>query len=137
MRCTPERLAALAGANFCRGDRRQRRNDTDAEHHRRLKEIEAERAGSKRARRQPAEHDKVGRGHRVDRDIGENDRPAQRKGRGKLALQRAASSCGFQRSRGGAHDRLILMRGAVLTGDSEPAQICRIKKLTKSINLVI
>ena len=42
MRCTPERLTALAGANFCRGDRRQRRNDTDAEHHPRLKEIEAE-----------------------------------------------------------------------------------------------
>jgi hypothetical protein len=114
MRCAPERLAALPGANFCRGDRRQRRNDTDAEHHPRLKEIEAERAGGERAGRQPAEHDKVGHGHRVDRDIGENDRPAERKSRAELALQRAASSCGFRGSRDGAHDRLVLMRARCL-----------------------
>ena len=90
MGCAPERFAALARANFRRRDRRQRRNDADAEHHRGLKEIEAERAGGERARRQPAEHDEVGRGHRVDRDIGENDRPAERKRRAELALQRAA-----------------------------------------------
>ena len=73
----PERVAALACANFRRGDRRQRRNDADAEHHGGLKEIEAEGPGGERARRQAAEHDEVGRGHCVDRDIGEDDGPAE------------------------------------------------------------
>ena len=91
----------------------------------RLKEIEAERAGGERVRRQPAEHDEVGRGHRVDRDIGENDRPAERERRAELALERAASGCGFQRiAARRTFCRPGRMRGPrVHSGDGEPAQI--------------
>src|ERR1700677_4591257 len=124
MRCAPERLAALAGANFCSGDRRQRRNDTDAEHHRRLKEIEAERAGSERARRQPAEHDKVSRCHRVDCDIGESDRPAERKRRAELALERAIGGRHSDGLRRGGHYRPGARRKtAADRGDGASAQM--------------
>ena len=89
--CVARRSAsrAFAGADLRGGDRGQRRDDADAEQERGQIEVEAERAGGERARRQPAEHHEVGHRHHVDRDIGENDRPAQRKRRAELALEPA------------------------------------------------
>ena len=134
MRRALERLAALAGANLSGRDRRQRRDNADAEQHRGLKEVKAEGAGGERAWRQAAEHDEVGRRHRVDRHVGENDRPAEHERRPELALERAARGCGFQSVAPRRPWSSVLMRGAVLTGDSERAQILSKTKLTKSIN---
>ena len=111
----PEGLAALAGANFRSGDRRQRSDDADAEHHPRLIEVEAERPGGERARRQAAEHDEVGRGHCVDRDVGENDRPAECKRRAELALERAIGGRHSDGLRRGEHDQARARKPRVVT----------------------
>ena len=54
MRRPPHAIGLLAGADFRRGDGRERRHHADAEQERRLIEIEPERAGRERMRRQPA-----------------------------------------------------------------------------------
>ena len=106
MRRAPERLAALAGANFAAAIGASAAT-TPMPSNIRLIKVEAERAGRERLGRQPAQQHEVGRRHRVDHDIGENYGPAERKRRAEFAPERTACGCSLPlRDRGdGGHDR--------------------------------
>ncbi len=111
VRGASQAFAAFAGADFRSRDGRQRRDDPDAKDHLRLIQIEAERSRRERARREPTQHDEVGRGHRVDCDIGENDRPAERESRANLAREPAAAGRGRDGLRRGEHGERDLLEG--------------------------
>ena len=78
------------GADQAGGERGERADDADAEQQQRRVHRLAESAGGERVGRQPAEHHHVSRGHQIDRDVGEHDRPAQRQRRADFARQPAA-----------------------------------------------